>query len=277
MKSILAERNAHPRDPNISLNASTHIYTSPVTSSRSVTSWMDARFEKFDGEKAVKSVTGGRNWNEGNKYWGMTGNEMRCQWQDISDAAKEQGTILHGHIESFLNNPDLKPGYSHQDLIQAYFQHLAELEPLDRIQELSRPGWYQFLEFVCDTPHLIPYRTEWVIYHGVYRLTGTVDTVYWNPILGTFVLADWKHSAKPMGFKTSVKKYSTTEAMYYFPDTSFWKYAIQLNLYKLMLEEMYETPIAKMIIFRFHPELHSYESYTMPELGEILKPLLLSL
>jgi len=48
-----------------------------------------------------------------------------------------------------------------------------------------------FRQFLDENPHLLPYRTEWMIYHEDLKIAGSVDMVYRNPD-GTLLIYDWK-------------------------------------------------------------------------------------
>ena len=61
------------------------------------------------------------------------------------------------------------------------------------------------------------------------------------------------------------------------PDTNFWHYAMQLNTYKMILEDKYGKQIRDLIIVQIHPENEdgSYEMIPLPDLSKEIKELFL--
>lgn len=268
MKSIevLAERNAHPRDKKIRYDADLHAYADSRGALKSVTSWKDSHFAKFDDNQAIDSMKKGKKWKKGHRHWGMTTNEIRAAWADNRDEACDLGTKLHARIERFLNDPDLPPGYSHKDLMTRHLEHLHEDGP----EELQDADWRQFLEFVCDTPHLIPYRTEWRTFHEDFRLGGTSDVLYYDPKAQEYIIYDWKRSKK-FEYVNEHGRKCITPGWEYMSDTEYWKYAIQLNLYKIILMDKYGIPVGGARIVRMHPTLPTYQIIEMPHIDPILR------
>jgi len=43
----------------------------------------------------------------------------------------------------------------------------------------------------------------------------------------------------------------------YIPDTNYWHYALQLNMYKTILEENYGFKVSELYLVGIHEELHS--------------------
>lgn len=109
---------------------------------------------------------------------------------------------------------------------------------------------------------LYPYRTEWRIYHEDYDLAGTLDFLERTPD-GTFNIYDWKRSKKLIeadGRIICESPYHTKglHPVGHLPDTSYWHYALQLSIYKFILEERYGIRVSQLKLGVFHP------SYSMP-------------
>jgi hypothetical protein len=50
------------------------------------------------------------------------------------------------------------------------------------------------------------------------------------------------------------------------PDTNYWHYALQLNLYKYILETKYDKKITDLYIIVLHPEAQNYQRIKLPDL-----------
>jgi hypothetical protein len=111
--------------------------------------------------------------------------------------------------------------------------------------------WNMFLRFIAKYADLIPYRTEWLIYDEKLKISGSVDMVYKNSN-GTYDIYDWKRS-KGITKTNMFDKYSTTDCINYIPDTNYWHYTLQLNIYKRILEDNYNITINKLKLVILHP------------------------
>ena len=61
------------------------------------------------------------------------------------------------------------------------------------------------------------------------------------------------------------------------PDISFYKYALQQNLYKYILENNYGVKINKMYLVVLHPEYGRYVKYEVPRIDKEISIILNSL
>ena len=108
-----------------------------------------------------------------------------------------------------------------------------------------------FQNFLKDFPDLKPYRTEWMIFHEELMLSGSIDMIYENSD-GTLQIYDWKR-CKEIEHETNYNKYATTQCISHLPDTNFWHYALQLNVYKAILEQKYGKKITDLYLVCMHP------------------------
>lgn len=130
--------NAHPRDIHIVFEESTHKYTigsldfpeisSDVEKYISVTTIIHSYFEQFNAEKVINNIMSGKNWNENNKYWGMTAEEIKQSWSDLGSEVTKQGTSMHNQIEHFMNQ-EVYP-LTHENLLNNYLSELENKYPL---------------------------------------------------------------------------------------------------------------------------------------------------
>jgi ATP-dependent exoDNAse (exonuclease V) beta subunit len=131
-----------------------------------------------------------------------------------------------------------------------------------------------FIQFIKDTPHLKPYRTEWTIFHEDLKLAGSIDMVYENPD-GSLSIYDWKRS-KNITRINPYNKFAITKSVCHVPDSNFWHYSLQLNTYKTILEQKYGQIVKELYLVRLHPEAeeNSYELIALPILKREMNDLI---
>lgn len=215
------ELNAHPRDPFLSFDAESHTYTLGRQTLTSVTTIVEDCFQKFDAD-----------------YWaarkapamGISPEELKNRWEANARRSRELGTIMHDRIEHYYLGED----YGDDGDAYSIFRHFAAAE------------------------RLYPYRTEWRIYFEDYGVAGTLDFLERRPD-GTFNIYDWKRSKKLVTPDGQIERSSRFGAKGLYPvnhldDCSYTHYALQLSIYRLILEERYGIRISAMRLGVFHPE-----------------------
>jgi len=121
--SVLSERNSHPRDANIKFYEKDHKYvilSEPGVKYTSVTTWNHEHFPKFNADEIIQNMMASKSWKEGHKYWGLTPDQIKAQWNTNRDNVAGAGTDLHYEIECFHNNPRLPSGYTNKELYDLY-------------------------------------------------------------------------------------------------------------------------------------------------------------
>jgi len=247
----LAEINFHSRDSKIALNSRFHQYTVEGGSSTrkytSVTQFVSASFPCFNADAVIQGMRKSSNWKN-STYYGKTAVEIKALWKRCGQEAAQKGTQLHRIIELYYNNHEIE--YDETDVACLYF-----------------------LKWDKDTEHLwTPYRTEWKIFHAQFQLAGTVDAVFRRSD-GSYHLVDWKRSKK-------IKKDNPWRKCFapvgHLPDCNFFKYSLQLNIYRFILESQYSLSISQMSIVCLHPENEnsSYLCFDVPILEKEVENLL---
>jgi ATP-dependent exoDNAse (exonuclease V) beta subunit len=257
---VLSSINAHRRDRHIKFTEEGHIYTittDPNSTYTSVTTWNKTHFPKFDSDAVIYTMMNGNNWNETNKYWGLTAEEIKTQWKNKGISTAQSGTDLHFEIECFMNNPDIPSHYTHKELYEHYMKTVSEEE----LKQMSLE-WQYFIQFVKDTPYLKPYRTEWLIFNEDYKLSGSIDMVYENTD-ETLSIYDWKrtHEITPINY---YNQFSTTKCICHLPHSNFWHYTLQLNTYKTILEQKYRKKVRDLCLVKLHPDTHTRKYQVIP-------------
>jgi hypothetical protein len=211
-------------DAKIEFDAETHVYTINGDSSyRSVTTVLSSWFRPFDPQAAIRSVR-----KSGNpKYFGLSDSEILKQWEHKRNNAAQLGTQMHANIEAYLQG---KP-----------------------VHDNSREFLF-FQRFMAEN-HFVHFGIELRLYYEPVKLVGTIDYVTLNKD-GTVDIYDWKRSGdlnKGMGM-------CLHPALSHIPDTKYWRYTLQLNLYKFLLEKNGHR-VRNMYIACFHPENMMHQIY----------------
>tara|TARA_A100001015_G_C15014920_1_gene725021 strand:- start:1793 stop:2527 length:735 start_codon:yes stop_codon:yes gene_type:complete len=243
---MLAEINKHIRDKDITFRERAHIYNvKGNTDYTSVTKKVHALFEPFNADKIIDGMMNSMNW-ESSPYYGMTKEDIKTKWKKDGLEASKLGTAMHLMFENYYNGIDT-PSVSSVEA--TYFRN-----------------------FVSEHQHLVPYRTEWKVFDEDKRLTGTIDMVFINED-GTLSIYDWKR-CKSIDHLNTYNKFSRCEKIKDIPDTNYWHYSLQLNLYKYILENNYGFIVKDMYLVQIHPNQDNYKKYNVPILTEAIQNIL---
>lgn len=245
----LAIENAHPRDKDIQFDEGPHIYTVRGEQGyTSVTTWNHHHFSQFDGEMIVNRILNGSKMSDPKyKYYGMTKEDILASWDKNRDEASRAGTQTHYNIECFYNGIQVN-----DDSIEyKYFQ-----------------------KFVEDHPHLEAYRTEWCVFYEEIRVSGSIDMVFRDTRTGEFMIYDWKRS-KGIEYESYGDKRAITPCISHLPDTNFWHYSLQLNVYRKILQDKYDMKITKLALVVLHPDNmpRTYEVVDVPMMDKEMEDL----
>lgn len=242
--NYLKNINPHKKDRHISFEPHNHTYTIQNESDYlSVTKFVYSHFKKFDSNTVIDKMIRNKNWIN-SPYYGMSKYNIRKLWNDNKINAANAGTEMHSYIESYYNN--------------------------NIINNNSSTEIKFFYNFIKDFPELIPYRTEWMIWDRELKIAGSVDMVFKNKD-DKFEIFDWKRSK----FIKKENKWdkSITKCISHIPDSNFWHYSLQLNIYKAILEKNYGIKIEKMTLLCLHPDNTNYLKYDVPNLNNEINDL----
>ena len=167
-------------------------------------------------------------------------------WKQTGVEACELGTEMHNTIELYYND--------HDDI------------------KLETKELKMFLQFdkYAQTRGLLPYRTEWLVFDEHEHICGAVDFVMKSSIAGSYHIFDWKRSKK-ISKTGSRMKY----CLQHLRDGNFYKYALQLNIYKYIIQKNYGITISSLALVVLHPDQDTYLLYNLPDLQTEVKNMLL--
>ena len=232
------------QDNDIEFFAKEHIYVyKKFIQLKAVSDIISMFFRKFDsiGWSRKKALENGIS--------------QRCQleqWDCKGVESREVGTYLHEQIHKYLVRE--KPDFTY------HFQYNGEEVHVDKMVDISTE--YIYFKKFLNEENIVPFRTEWQIFDPVLRIAGTIDFLSRNG--NGFDLYDWKRSDK-------IDKYATVwnhgiNGLESVPDTRYYHYCIQLNMYKYILENNYNITINKMYLVVLHPAYNAYQKIEVPSM-----------
>lgn len=212
------EKNSHYRDAQLNFDEASHTYTVNGEEYISVTTLVDKCFEQFDADYWAKKKA---------PSLGMTPQAVKEMWQRKGDEAAALGSKLHNMIERYYLG----------------------------LPNESDPAYSLFKQFAGHHV-LTPYRTEWAIFDEDHKVAGTLD--FLNYENGVFSIYDWKRSNKVIagGRPEKISRYGkrALRPISHIPDTTYWHYALQVSIYRYILETKYGINVQDGHLAVFHPD-----------------------
>ena len=229
--------NHHIRDDRIVFDEGPHKYYidgDDGSNYTSVTTWVHSHFEHFDPVPIIKNILKGKKWGTDPeyKYYKKTAEEIKKMWAKNGLEASTAGTLTHYNIECYYN---------------------------DVPQQDDSIEYKYFLQFAKDHPHLKPYRTEWCVFYEDLKLSGSIDMVFYNTETEKYCIYDWKRVKEIKMDNAYQRKYAKTECINSLPDTNYWHYTLQLNIYSRILKEKYNIETTELCLVVLHPDSDTYE------------------
>ena len=244
----LARVNEHERDKYVQFDEPTHIYTvkGETKGYISVTKFLHDFFPHFDADKIIRGMMSKPNWKESKWYKpGITAADIKKQWNDNGKDATTKGTAMHLAIEQYLNGA----------------------EEIIETSVLQTPEWRYFKKFWDKFgKDLTPFRTEWEVWSEEYRLTGSIDMIFYRKSDNTYLIYDWKRSKEIKSANAFGQK--GFYPLDHLPDTNYWHYSLQLNVYRWFLETHYGLTISEMYLLILHEDNTSYQRIPVNRMEE---------
>lgn len=250
-KGCLEHENPHPRDARITFAEIGHRYFIDGVPHNTLhylssTTFIGEHFPKFDQDFAIRCIFRSRRYatDPDYKYYRMTEDTIRSLWKSLGDTASSLGSFFHISCE----------------------YHCNRMNVLDD----PSPAYQQYLAFRKDHPHLVPFRTEMLIYDERYRIVGSVDAVFKNLQTHKFLIIDWKRSKKISG-RGGDKGHFPVEHL---KSNNLTKYSLQLSLYTYILSRNYNMNMENSALVVCHPTQDTYQyiqtKYMLHEIQDML-------
>lgn len=213
-------------DKNFIFDAEKHKYTYNGEEFISVTTFLKQFSEEFDSaywskRKAIERLAKKRgisshNIDEQDPEVALTIKEIIGEWDKKRDFSCDLGTDVHKYIEERFT-----PGST---ITKESFTNPEVLNRIDKFELL----------YEKRLKKLIPVAQELRIFSKKYKLAGTIDALFLFE--NKLFIVDWKSNSKYSTDKD--KNYQKLKGVF----SNEWenehnKYSIQLNLYKMILEE----------------------------------------
>lgn len=176
------------------------------------------------------------------------------EWDCKGLESRKIGTFLHKQIELFLSGKPFS--------MSTQFFYNGAFVKVNKDVSINVEISY-FKNFLKDNP-ITPFRTEWHIFDMDLKLAGTVDLLCRNG--NHYDIYDWKRSRKASPHETVWQ--NGINGLQHIPDISFYRYALQQNLYKYILEKNYGIIIENMYIVVLHPMFENYQKFKIPNMSK---------
>ena len=213
-----------PSDKQIQFDEESHTYTvDGLLVPLSVTGLIHQYACVFDPSAAIQNMRTETRQSYSDRGL-VTEEDILRAWQKNGRVQRNRGTLMHFHIEQYLNGCAIEPPWSPE-----FEQFLALHEQLLRDQQ-------------------IPFRTELTVYSKSLNVAGQIDAIF-KQVDGTFALWDWKRCKLLRYDSRSQMK----EPLEHLPDVNAWQYFLQLNIYRFILQEDYGLSVSVMYLGVFHP------------------------
>lgn len=235
---------------NIAFDEETHKYIHPKDETGnaeyiSVTTLIE-RFFPFDLKRYVEKKA-----IEDNR----TEEEVLIDYLMIRDEAAEKGTFLHNQIENYLKGDDFDSNTKEFALFLKFYNSQIKMRNLTFFEAEKR------------------------IFSNKYNVAGTIDCLFKKTDNNEYVMLDWKRSKKLLidghprkfGFGHALSELS------YLDNSSYYKYCLQLNVYKYIIEQEYSFKISSMKLVVLHENYDEYYIVNVPVMTKEAKIILNSL
>lgn len=250
--TLLAERNRFAGfDDHVHFDEPTHIYTVDGVRYRgSCTAFLGQWFGKFDADAVADKIVGSYKWKNcpNYRYYQMTREEIKDDWT----MANKLGTRFHFCAELRMNGIEVP---THPDFQRREYAHHFNNFWRDHVEGKLRP-----------------WRSEWIVFHRVYEIIGSVDGILQRVDSDDpyeLVLYDWKRCIKID--QEAFMNETATGPFAGLPKANFWKYALQLNTYKFIIEQGTPYRVSEMFLLRCHPDAPNYERLKVPDMQHYVR------
>ena len=213
----------------------------------SMTTFIGTLYAPFNADEAIAGMKANeKKWAspQQNKYFGMSDDEIKKQWDDKRDKASAAGTAMHLNLER-------------RYLGRAHDKGTKEL------------SHYEEFERRHVTGKLRPYRTEWMVWDQELMWCGSIDIVFeyvpGHPLhlpdkdgKKHLIVGDYKRCEHVDEFNSFQSGLPGTLA-HHAGNCSYIRYTIQTyGGYKYKLEKHYDVVVDEVWLIVLHPDQKTY-------------------
>ena len=245
----------YDQDQFIDFEPEQHVYTyKGLTRLLPVSSLIAYFFEKFEAQAAAQRQY---------ERYGIPVDETLKKWERNGQMAREVGTFVHEQTESYFRDGTFAK------VCPFTFEDQTEMISVEKERQ-------HFLRFVMDYD-IHPYRQEWPVYDTDLNIAGTIDMVC-KEMDGEFTIYDWKRSSKVVNVLGQPIVEAFGGKLGYngisLPDTPYYHYCIQQNLYRYMLEAHYGVKVKAMNLVVLCADYPSYIVANVPKMDEVIEQII---
>lgn len=252
----LAVVNEHPRDLRIQFNEEEHSYAIDGVKAgwSSCTQFIHKFFGHFDPDVVIPKMMRGRDWYK-NPLYGKTTEEIKAIWAASGAEASSAGTRMHLDIEHFYNSAyfeklwgNVKKQFAIPNTDSA--ESITSMKKADDWDPKASPEWDMFIAYQEKIgSKMIPFRTEWLVFNEDIKVAGSIDMLY-KKANGKYAIYDWKRAKD---IKMENRYQAGLGPLCHLPDTNYWIYSMQLNVYRMILKQKYDMDIEELALVILHP------------------------
>lgn len=199
-----------------------------------------SRYFPFDVKEALDNALKSSR-NKQSLYYNMSESDILETWRQ----ARREGLIIHKEIENRIKHQ--QHPLSAASMLYEEFIKINNLTPLKNCCEVQ-------------------------LFDDIYSVKGKIDAVFVNPQNDVYIV-DWKRSAK---LHTHSRK-KAFGILQNFPNTNYWKFSVQLNLYRFLFEQQYNIRVCRCFIVIINVNKCSYEVHDVPDMKEYIVGILCNL
>lgn len=181
---------------------------------------------------------------------GKSVQEVLDEWKYKNDFACTKGSTCHEYAQSL---------WSHEKWIYKSFDN--SIEYTDAVIKIGRQADHFFCDYYDRLEHLTD---EFVIGSEEYNIASAIDHLFINKLTGGLVLADYKTNSDIHKKEKYAKKMKVP--LSHLKDDDLTHYAIQLSIYRYIVEKYTNLKIEEMFIVWFSELNENYEIIEVPYL-----------
>lgn len=198
---------------------------------------------------------------------GKSVDEIVDEWNIAQERSKQKGLFLRSEIIRYFAGAPLRKKFN--------FRYVGKTASVDETVDVDKE-MRLFVQSVA-TSGLKPLRVGQLIADLDLRLAGRVAFI--GKCGEDYEIVDWKRAAgitDARGIPVTVNPYGRKGINGYetHDDTPFWRYTLQLNLYRAILERNYHVKVQRITLFDVNPRKDTYTRIAIPLLGDELKSVL---
>ena len=215
----------------------------------SVTRFIEEYVNEFDSEAVAEKVA---------IRDGKTIQEVLNEWEYKNKFACEKGSTCHEYAQTRWSGEEYKPLF--------FDKSMDYLNAVAKIQQQATKFYNDYNDRLI---HLVD---EFVVGSEEYNIASAIDHLFINKLTGGLVLVDYKTNSDIRKNERYAKQMKVP--LSHLKDTTLNHYAIQLSIYKYLVEKYTNLKIEEFFIVYMSENIKNYEIIEVPYLEKEVKKIL---